>query len=46
MPKGIDDALKAGAKISHIPGEEAIKFLEEILSNVGTDESNSNEFGE
>ena len=46
MPKGIDDALKAGAKISHIPGDEAIKFLEEILSNVGTDESNNNEFGE
>ena len=46
MPKGIDDALKAGAKISHIPGDEAIKFLEEILSDVGTDESNNNEFGE
>lgn len=46
MPKGIDDAIKAGAELSHIPGEEAIKFLEEILSNVGTDESNNNEFGE
>ena len=46
MPKGIDDALKAGAELSHIPGDEAIKFLEEILSNVGMDESNNNEFGE
>ena len=46
MPKGIDDALNAGAKISHIPGDEAIKFLEETLSDVGTDESNNNEFGE
>lgn len=46
MPKGIDDALKAGAELSHIPGEEAVKFLEEILSNVGTDESNNNEIGE
>lgn len=44
-PKGIDDALKAGAELSHIPGEDAVKFLEEILSNVGTDESNKNEIG-
>ena len=46
MPKGIDDAIKAGAELSHIPGVEAVKFLEEILSNVGTDESNNNEIGE
>ena len=46
MPKGIDDALKAGAELSHIPGEEAIKFLEEILSNVGMDKSNTNKTGE
>jgi hypothetical protein len=46
MPKGIDDALKAGVELSHIPGEEAIKFLEEILSNVGMDKSNTNKTGE
>jgi hypothetical protein len=46
MPKGIDDALKAGAELSHIPGDEAVKFLEEILSDVGMAESNNNEFGE
>jgi len=46
MPKGIDDALNAGSKLFHIPEEEAIKFLEDILSNVGTDESNNNEIGE
>ena len=46
MPKGIDDALNAGAELSYKPEDEAIKFLEEILSNVGTDESNNNEFGE
>ena len=46
MPKGIDDALNAGAELSYKPEDEAIKFLEEILSNVGMDESNNNESGE
>lgn len=46
MPKGIDDALKAGAELSYKPKDEAIKFLEEILSNVGMDESNTNKTGE